>query len=193
VDEGRPLGQFEDAHDGRRSAARQARRIRRRNGERRPNTPLRALEKGAQDRIAGKTRKRNCGIGAVSHDRTPSVRFRLGPVRKLPLPTGPNCVIHGFMRVSNPVQHKKKRGPPATGKTPIVALRIGPPLSSSLDAWIAEQPEPRPSRSEAIRRLLTEALGKPADAGSIAAGELEHGLDDVERKIDAMIDKLTKR
>ena len=95
--------------------------------------------------------------------------------------------------MSNPVQHKKKRGPPATGKTPIVALRIGPPLSSSLDAWIAEQPEPRPSRSEAIRRLLTEALGKPADAGSIAAGELEHGLDDVERKIDAMIDKLTKR
>ena len=66
-------------------------------------------------------------------------------------------------------------------------------LTTQLDAWIAVQPEPRPSRSEAIRRLLTEALGKPADAGSVAAGELEHGLDDVERKIDAMIDKLTKR
>ena len=28
-----------------------------------------------------------------------------------------------------------------------------------IDAWIATQPEPRPSRSEAIRRLLAQALG----------------------------------
>jgi hypothetical protein len=38
-----------------------------------------------------------------------------------------------------------------------------------IDAWIAAQPVPRPSRPEAIRRILSQALVKPADAGSIAA------------------------
>jgi Arc/MetJ-type ribon-helix-helix transcriptional regulator len=33
-----------------------------------------------------------------------------------------------------------------------------PELEGKLDAWIEEQPEPRPSRSEAIRRLLERAL-----------------------------------
>ena len=32
------------------------------------------------------------------------------------------------------------------------------PLSAALDSWIAQQPEPRPSRPEAIRRLLSDAL-----------------------------------
>jgi hypothetical protein len=38
-------------------------------------------------------------------------------------------------------------------------------LTDKLDAWIAAQPEPRPLRPEAIRRLLAEALGRPAEAG----------------------------
>jgi hypothetical protein len=91
------------------------------------------------------------------------------------------------------ILEKKKLGRPAIGKGLQFNAMLRPEMAAAIDAWIAEQPEPRPSRPEAIRRLLTEALGKPADAGSIAAGELEHGLDDVERKIDAMIDKLTKR
>jgi metal-responsive CopG/Arc/MetJ family transcriptional regulator len=33
-------------------------------------------------------------------------------------------------------------------------------LTARIDAWIAEQPEPQPSRSEAIRRLLEQALRK---------------------------------
>jgi Arc/MetJ-type ribon-helix-helix transcriptional regulator len=33
-----------------------------------------------------------------------------------------------------------------------------PELEAKLDAWIEAQPEPRPSRSEAIRRLLERAL-----------------------------------
>jgi metal-responsive CopG/Arc/MetJ family transcriptional regulator len=32
-------------------------------------------------------------------------------------------------------------------------------LNAKLDAWIEAQPEPKPSRSEAIRRLLEKALG----------------------------------
>jgi len=31
-------------------------------------------------------------------------------------------------------------------------------LTAALDAWIASQPDPKPSRSEAIRRLIETAL-----------------------------------
>jgi Arc/MetJ-type ribon-helix-helix transcriptional regulator len=68
------------------------------------------------------------------------------------------------MSLSNPVIHKKKRGPPATGKTPLVALRLPETLGLRVDEWIATQPDPRPSRSEAIRRLLAQALGNQETA-----------------------------
>jgi hypothetical protein len=71
------------------------------------------------------------------------------------------------MALSNPVIHKKKRGPPATGKTPLVALRIPALLSADLDAWIGAQAEPTPSRSEAIRQLLTEAIARSKVADSL--------------------------
>ena len=51
-------------------------------------------------------------------------------------------------------------------------------LSRAVDAWIATQREPRPSRPEAIRRLLAEALGKPVDARSIAAEDLNASNDE---------------
>jgi len=54
---------------------------------------------------------------------------------------------------------------------PMLNFRSPPSLTASLDAWIAAQPEPRPSRSEAIRRLLAEALGKPVDASPAIADE----------------------
>jgi hypothetical protein len=38
-------------------------------------------------------------------------------------------------------------------------VRLLPTPLDALDAWIAAQPEPRPTRPEAIRRLLAEALG----------------------------------
>jgi hypothetical protein len=43
-------------------------------------------------------------------------------------------------------------------------------LSRAIDAWIAAQREPQPSRPEAIRRLLAEALEKTvgADVKSLA-------------------------
>ena len=69
-----------------------------------------------------------------------------------------NRVIHSFMVMSNRVLHKKRRGPAPTGKTPATGVRIPEPLRGRLDAWIAAQPEPQPSRSEAIRRLLERAL-----------------------------------
>jgi metal-responsive CopG/Arc/MetJ family transcriptional regulator len=38
-------------------------------------------------------------------------------------------------------------------------FRMPADLEAKLDAWIKRQPEPKPSRSEAIRRLLDSALG----------------------------------
>jgi Arc/MetJ-type ribon-helix-helix transcriptional regulator len=40
----------------------------------------------------------------------------------------------------------------------MVSFRLGPPTSDALDAWIVSQPEPRPSRSEAIRIALRDWL-----------------------------------
>jgi hypothetical protein len=47
-----------------------------------------------------------------------------------------------------------------------VHVRLTRPALHTLDAWIASQPEPQPTRPEAIRRLLADALGKPADASN---------------------------
>jgi len=53
---------------------------------------------------------------------------------------------------------KRGRGRPKTGIGPNIGLRLYPELEAALDAWIAEQPEPRPSRPEAIRMLLRQSL-----------------------------------
>jgi hypothetical protein len=53
---------------------------------------------------------------------------------------------------------------PTTKVEPIDESRLSEDLSRRIDAWIAAQPEPRPTRSEAIRRLLNEALGMKVEA-----------------------------
>jgi hypothetical protein len=45
-----------------------------------------------------------------------------------------------------------------TSSTDCVMLEMRPDELESIDAWIKAQPAPRPSRPEAIRRLVQEAL-----------------------------------
>jgi hypothetical protein len=52
---------------------------------------------------------------------------------------------------------KKKRGRPATGKDPVSAIRLSLPLRTAIENWAKQQPD-KPSRSEAIRRLVEFAL-----------------------------------
>ena len=52
---------------------------------------------------------------------------------------------------------RKKIGRPPVNAAP-VTVRIPPAQLAILDSWIAAQPTPKPSRPEAIRRLLTAAL-----------------------------------
>jgi hypothetical protein len=47
-----------------------------------------------------------------------------------------------------------------------------------IDAWIAAQPEPRPSRAEAIERLIAEALANEAEAKAIRADDLNASNDE---------------
>jgi len=57
----------------------------------------------------------------------------------------------------------KKRGrKPTGGRNAGVMVRFEPAQLTILDAWILAQPDPKPSRPEAIRRLLAAALDPKA-------------------------------
>lgn len=53
---------------------------------------------------------------------------------------------------------RKKRGRPPTGQDPVTAIRLSLALRAAVDNWALRQPDPKPSRSEAIRRLVEIAL-----------------------------------
>ena len=55
------------------------------------------------------------------------------------------------------VSSAKKIGRPRIDAVP-VNVRLPPDLLVDLDAWISEQPEPKPSRPEAMRLLVADAL-----------------------------------
>lgn len=59
---------------------------------------------------------------------------------------------------SIPANEKRGRGRPRTGIGKVIGLRLYANMEAQLDAWIEAQPEPKPSKPEAIRRLLGEAL-----------------------------------
>lgn len=55
-------------------------------------------------------------------------------------------------------KQKKKMGRPPTGIGPVVGVRLYPDIEAALEAWIAQQPDPKPGRPEAIRRILRAFL-----------------------------------
>jgi hypothetical protein len=54
---------------------------------------------------------------------------------------------------------KKKVGRPPVGATQL-NVRFPPDELAELDAWIAAQDDPKPTRPEALRRLASKAIGK---------------------------------
>lgn len=40
----------------------------------------------------------------------------------------------------------------------LIGIRMLPDLLAALDAWIGNQPDPKPTRPEAARRLIWQAL-----------------------------------
>src|SRR5258707_8984261 len=58
---------------------------------------------------------------------------------------------------------KRRRGRPRTN--PVAQhFTMSPQLSAALDGWIAGQPDPKPTRPEAIRRLIEMGLNVAAKA-----------------------------
>lgn len=54
---------------------------------------------------------------------------------------------------------KKSRGRPATGTGTPITLRLQPEPLAAVDAWREDQPD-KPTRPEAIRRLVEKGLGE---------------------------------
>ena len=61
------------------------------------------------------------------------------------------------------VDTNRRGRPVTTGKGQLVGVRLLPPALAALDTWIARQPEPKPSRPEAVRRLMAVALAPVTD------------------------------
>ncbi|MCA3636949.1 MAG: hypothetical protein INF18_14655 [Methylobacterium sp.] len=58
------------------------------------------------------------------------------------------------------VSFKRKTGRPRVGAT-LVGVSFPPDLLVILDQWIEKQPEPKPGRPEAVRRIVKAALSEP--------------------------------
>lgn len=54
--------------------------------------------------------------------------------------------------------NKKKIGRPATGVGQMIGVRLQPDQLEAVDQWAEKEPD-KPSRPEAIRRLVKKALG----------------------------------
>jgi hypothetical protein len=65
-------------------------------------------------------------------------------------------------------QMPKPRGRPVTtGTGQMLGVRLQPDQLAALDAWIARCPEPKPSRPEAVRRILAGALGSDSPSSPV--------------------------
>jgi hypothetical protein len=62
------------------------------------------------------------------------------------------------------VSFKRKPGRPKVGAT-LVGVSLPPDALAPLDAWIAAQPEPQPTRPEAIRIALRDWLKARGGSG----------------------------
>ena len=81
-----------------------------------------------------------------------------GSVWRLNRLAGPSVFAYALKMASSIFRTEKRlRGRPRTDATSI-HLTLTPEPLAALDAYVAAQPEPRPSRPEAIRFLLRDSL-----------------------------------
>lgn len=79
------------------------------------------------------------------------------------------------MRSISDSRRKRRRGRPKTGIGKAIGLRLYPDLDRELTSWIKAQPAPRPSKPEAIRQLLQQALrNSSSDARQIGPNKAKH-------------------
>ncbi|MEN2787849.1 hypothetical protein ACFOKI_15830 [Sphingomonas qilianensis] len=76
------------------------------------------------------------------------------------LPLSSHLCYLKISMVSNSDNTNKRGRPVTTGKGSLIGIRMLPDLLAALDEWIEAQVEPKPSRPEAARRILWEALSR---------------------------------
>jgi len=83
---------------------------------------------------------------------------------------------------------KKKRGPPPTGQGTPIMVRLQPVSLTNLDAWIATQDD-RPTRPEAIRRILEAGLSAAQPEQQRPAAETARAAEMASEQIDKLADR----
>src|SRR5688572_11943257 len=74
------------------------------------------------------------------------------------------------------ISASRKRGRPHVGSLNI-GVRVPPDQVAVLDAWIAAQPEPKPSRPEAMRQLMELGIKASAPMSDASIGRDEMASD----------------
>ena len=87
------------------------------------------------------------------------------------------------------LQKTKKRRPSAPGKGEPILVRLQRTPLANLDHWIARQ-EDRPSRPEAIRRLVEQALAG-SSSGRRSPTARAKAADLASKRLDTLIDPAT--
>ena len=123
---------------------------------------------------------------------------RLGTGSRFPGPTTRRVGALAFLtkyrntknmgRSSKP-KAQKRWGRPPTGQDPVVTVRLSAKLRKSINAWAIGQSD-NPSRSEAIRRLLEQAL---AAAASSRRGDRTARASRAEKMAGEQIDRMLKQ
>jgi hypothetical protein len=88
---------------------------------------------------------------------------------------------------SIPSARKSKRGRPRVDATP-VNTRFPPDELANLDGWIKAQVKPKPSRPEAIRRLVELGLDQSKPLGRTSQKIAQQASALAEREVDRMVD-----
>ena len=83
---------------------------------------------------------------------------------------------------------KRGRGRPPTGAMSI-HLRVLPSEVARVDAWIAKHPSPKPTRPEAIRRLIGQALAPSPQTKPTKSRKAQEALELAERTAERLVDK----
>ena len=111
----------------------------------------------------------------------------LEPSGGLPLPFGSHLRYNLNMAKKVKVI-PKKRGRPATGRDPLVALRLPPSLVSQIEKWVGKQ-DSGLSRSEAIRRLVEKGLASAQPSARHSKERAAHAHEKAAQTIDSIVDK----
>jgi hypothetical protein len=82
---------------------------------------------------------------------------------------------------------RKKRGRPSTSQDPVTTIRLGPDLRANVDTWAAKQTD-KPSRSEAIRRLVELGLAGSRPMGQRSPKATSKASDMAAQQIDKLAD-----